>query len=125
MKNREIFLLALLISIIVLSQIIGKYGVSINNNSFFGIFLNIFVLSSYLLLLIRGIVWIKLLQDFDLSFLYPLLSFSFVLIPIFSFILFDEFFSMGKIIGSCVIVLGIYFCTLHATKPNKKIYCKE
>ncbi len=121
MKKNDILLLFLLIIIIAFSQIIGKYGVSVCNNSIYGVLFNGFVLLSYLLLLTRGIIWIKLLQTFNISYLYPLLSFSFILIPMLSFIIFNETYSLGKIIGSSFIFIGIYFCSHNSMDELKKI----
>jgi len=69
--------------------------------------LNPFIMLSILLTLLSGLSWIIAMTKFDISYAYPFTSLGFVLILIFSSLLFNETISIYKLVGVLFIVLGI------------------
>ncbi len=66
-----------------------------------------FILSGFLSAFIASLFWMGAMTKFDLSFAYPFMSASFVLVFLFSILLFNEPFSFYKVLGLFFIVLGI------------------
>ncbi|WP_321495012.1 EamA family transporter [uncultured Desulfobacter sp.] len=66
-----------------------------------------FILSGFLSAFIASLFWMAAMTKFDLSFAYPFMSASFVFVFFFSMFLFDEPFSIHKVLGLFFIVLGI------------------
>lgn len=66
-----------------------------------------FILSGFLSAFIASLFWMAAMTKFDLSFAYPFMSASFVLVFIFSMLLFNEPFSIHKLLGLLFIVMGI------------------
>jgi len=58
------------------------------------------------------------MRTFDLAFIYPFVSVSYILILIVSYLAFNEVITVGKIAGSCLIASGV-FCISLAEKHNK------
>ena len=55
-----------------------------------------------------GVTWALTLTRLDLSHAYPFMSLSFVLVLIFSVLLFNEALTAGKAIGMVLIAAGLY-----------------
>jgi uncharacterized membrane protein len=66
-----------------------------------------FIILSMILTLMAGILWMGALKKFELSYAYPFISLSFVLIFILSIIFFREAITVNKIVGLVMIVIGI------------------
>lgn len=96
---------------------IGASNISLNNFNISQVF-NVFIIVSFICLLVRGLVWLVLMRMFDLAFIYPFVSVSYILILIVSYLLFNEVITVGKIAGSCLISFGV-FCISLAEKDNK------
>lgn len=114
------FLILIPITLIVLGQSLAKIGAShidLSNFSISQVF-NIFIIVAFICLLARGFVWLVLMRTFDLAFIYPFISVSYILILIVSYLAFDEVVTVGKIAGSCLIASGV-FCISLAGKHNK------
>ena len=58
------------------------------------------------------LLWIYLLQKLPLSYAYPFVAIGFVLIPIFSFFIFNEVLKFQYFVGVVFIILGILFISL-------------
>lgn len=58
-----------------------------------------------------AIVWLVVLSRVDLSFAYPMLSISYVLVVIISVLKFGENVSLSRIIGTLLICAGVIFIT--------------
>lgn len=58
-----------------------------------------------------AIVWLVVLSRVDLSFAYPMLSISYVLIVIISIVRFGEQITFSRIIGTLLICTGVIFIT--------------
>lgn len=55
--------------------------------------------------------WFLTVPRFDLSYVFPFLSLNFVLVTLLSILILNEPFSWNKIIGVCVIVLGVFIAS--------------
>lgn len=101
----------------VYSQLIMRWQVSqagtrpvdsIGRAQFFAnLFFNPWVLSSIFAMLFAGISWMLAMRRFEISYAYPWLSLSFVLILIFGVFLFDEPFNFAKVLGTILAIAGI------------------
>lgn len=65
------------------------------------------IISSLFAAFLAFLFWVLALSKFDLSFSYPFMSLSFVLVLFMSFIFFREPLTLFKILGIAFIVLGI------------------
>ena len=65
------------------------------------------VLSGWLGALLAGLLWMAAMTRLELSFAYPFVSLSFVLVFIFSALLFHETITMLKVLGMLLIITGI------------------
>lgn len=54
------------------------------------------------------LLWIKVLTKSELSYAYPMVSLSYVIVGIASAIFFNEAITMNKIFGIAAIVLGVF-----------------
>lgn len=66
-----------------------------------------FVISGMAAAFIAMLFWMAALTKYDISFAYPFMSLSFVLVFGASIVLFHEPLNLTKIIGFCIIILGI------------------
>ncbi|MCP4760675.1 MAG: EamA family transporter [archaeon] len=66
-----------------------------------------FIMSGFLSAFAASLFWMAAMTKFDLSYAYPFMSASFILVFILSLFLFKEPFSMYKLIGLTFIVAGI------------------
>ena len=66
-----------------------------------------FILSGFASAFIASLFWMAALSKFELSFAYPFMSLSFVLVFIISVFLFDDSVTLYKVAGLVLIVLGI------------------
>jgi multidrug transporter EmrE-like cation transporter len=69
--------------------------------------LNPWVISSFASAFLASLTWMAALTKFNLSFAYPFMSLSFVLVMVFSFFLFYEPITVPKAVGMGLIVAGI------------------
>jgi len=118
--NHRYFLILIPITLVVLGQSLSKIGASyiyLNNFSISQVF-NVFIIVAFICLLARGLVWLVLMRMFDLAFIYPFMSVSYILILIVSYLAFKEVITVGKIAGCCLISFGV-FCIGLAEKDNK------
>jgi multidrug transporter EmrE-like cation transporter len=68
---------------------------------------NFWIISAFLAAFLASLFWMAAMTKFDLSFAYPFMSLSFILVLIFSGIFFHEPISIAKIIGLVCIIGGI------------------
>ena len=69
--------------------------------------INPYIILSLVFTLFSGLSWMIAMTKFDISYAYPYVSLGFLLIFIFSVLLFNEPFSWNKFVGALIIVLGI------------------
>lgn len=97
---------------IMLKWRIDKYG-SLPTDLFdkilfvFRLLLDPLILSGFLSAFVASLFWMAAMTKFDISFAYPFMSLSFVLVFGLSILLFGEPVTSQKIIGLGLIVLGI------------------
>ncbi len=97
---------------IILKWRIAKYAVLpvgvYNKVMFLGnLLFDPYIFSGFVSAFIASLFWMASLTKFNLSFAYPFMSFSFVLVFIVSVFLFSEPITIHKIAGLSLIVLGI------------------
>jgi drug/metabolite transporter (DMT)-like permease len=73
-----------------------------------------YIFSSFFSAFLASLAWMAALKEFDLSKAYPFMSLSFVCVMVLSYWLFKETVSTQKIIGSILIVAGIYLVSKSA-----------
>ena len=100
------FLILIPIVLITLGQTCAKFGaIKVAEG---GSVLNIYILLGYTFLILRGLVWVVILKKMRLSFAYPFISISYVLILAISYYFFDEAVGVNKIIGTVLIMVGVF-----------------
>ena len=67
-----------------------------------------YVLSSFAAAFLASLTWIAALTRFDLSYAYPFTSLSFIVVLILSYLLFNEPFTLNKLVGVLLIIAGVY-----------------
>jgi multidrug transporter EmrE-like cation transporter len=73
----------------------------------FNCFTNPYIILGFVSALVASLCWMAAMTKFDLSYAYPFMSLSFVLVMILSGLLFHEPITIYKIAGLCLIVAGI------------------
>lgn len=71
-------------------------------------FTDIYIISGFVAAFIASLCWMGAISKFELSYAYPFMSFAFVIVMLFSFILFDEQLNVFKVVGTLLIIAGIY-----------------
>lgn len=116
MKNISIALLSVFLGAI--GQVILKVGanklgeLSLSLNTLYKDMINIIkvpqIILGIMLFTMSFLLWIKVLTKNELSNSYPLVSLSYILIMIMSVFLFKEEITLRKILGTGLIVLGVW-----------------
>lgn len=96
----SILLVILFTFIVTVAQLLMKKGA-------IGGFFNFYLFFGLALYGIGTIIFIIALKNGELSVLYPIISLGFVWVAITSFIFFNELFTLNKIIGISLIILGV------------------
>jgi len=73
----------------------------------FSMVLNPWILSGLISAFLASLCWMAAMTKFDLSYAYPFMSLSFILVLIFSSILFSEPLNISKVLGLILITAGI------------------
>lgn len=68
---------------------------------------NPWVISGFISAFLAAVSWMLALSRFPLSYAYPFMSLSFVLIPLFSALLFKEVIRLPQLIGLFFVVCGV------------------
>ncbi len=74
----------------------------------FSMLFNPWIMLSIFLTLLSGLSWMIAMTKFDISYAYPYTALGFVLILIFSALLFHEPLNGAKVLGVLLIVSGIF-----------------
>jgi drug/metabolite transporter (DMT)-like permease len=77
----------------------------------FRLLLNPWVISSFASAFVASLFWMAAMTQFDLSFAYPFMSLSYVVVMVLSYLLMNEALTWNKVIGTLVIVAGLYIIT--------------
>lgn len=108
-----IFILVLTISINLLSIIAGKYiGINLSFSKILIFWLSVLVITYGL----KFTFWFVLHRKFQLSFIYPILSLNYFFSLFLGRVLFQEAITVRKIVGSAVIVFGVFIITMSSKK---------
>jgi drug/metabolite transporter (DMT)-like permease len=70
-----------------------------------------FVISSFASAFLASLTWMAALTKFDISYAYPFMSLAFIVVLIFSFILFQEPLSFNKVTGTTIIIVGLFIAS--------------
>ncbi|MDD5622909.1 MAG: EamA family transporter [Actinomycetota bacterium] len=93
--------------------IAGKYlGINLELSGIFILWLSIIAVAYGL----KFIFWFILHRKFKLSFIYPLLSLNYFFSLFLGKVLFQEDITIYKIIGSIVIVVGVFIIAMSSKK---------
>ncbi|KKP36906.1 hypothetical protein A2483_05195 [Candidatus Peregrinibacteria bacterium RIFOXYC2_FULL_33_13] len=102
----------------VLGQIILKFGAHTFKKSpqniqefipyIFKLLINPYFISAIFFAMIGSFLWTIALNKFELSFAYPFMSLSFILIVLLSSILFSEQVSLVRWIGVLTVCFGVF-----------------
>ncbi len=87
-------------------QFLFKLGVS-NLVLDWSIFTNWYLISGFIIYGISALILILSLKYGELSVLYPVIALSFVWVSIISFEFLDEHLHIFKLVGVCLIILGV------------------
>ena len=96
-------------------QMLWKYGMNIGGDLnflnpydvFTRILFNPYVLLGFLMYGLSALLWLIALSKKELSYVYPFMALTFIIIPITSRLIFNEEIPFLRIIGTLIIVLGI------------------
>ena len=69
---------------------------------------NIYVISAVLLTIVTALAWILAVSKVQLSFLYPFMALSYVLVALFSLLFFKEDVGVLRWLGIIVICAGVF-----------------
>ena len=95
---------------VMVGQTLAKYGAQEIQKT--DTIVNAYIIAGYAMLLLRGFVWIFILKKVKLSFAYPLMSVTFILILAISYFIFDENITFNNLLGSCLIMGGVIVISL-------------
>lgn len=71
------------------------------------LFTNMWIISGLIATFLAGVVWMMAMTKFEISYAYPWMSLSFVLVTLFSVMFLGESYNFTKVIGISLVVSGI------------------
>ena len=116
------FFLSILTPIILsaITPFFFKMGaISINKFSVNSVFFNMFYWIAMFLFILRTYTWIKVLEQFKLSYVYPFTSIQYIIILITGYLFFDEKLTLNNIIGTTFIIIGVFIISVEKEKSNE------
>lgn len=78
---------------------------------------SIFIWTGMLMYLLNFILWITVLRNTELSIAYPVLSTSYVIVPLLAIIFLHEYIPFLRWVGIASIIIGVFFVS--KSRPNK------
>jgi len=81
---------------------------TLETNSIFQVIFNIFYIISMVFFVLRSVLWQIVLLKNPISKYYPMLSLNYILLLILGYYIFDEKISMYNIIGTVLIIFGVF-----------------
>lgn len=90
-------------------NIAGELPASVSGKTWylFHLLLNPWVISSLFAAFLAALCWMSAMTKLELSYAYPFMSLSFVLVFILSLFFFHESFTMIKLLGMLLIISGV------------------
>lgn len=73
--------------------------------------LNPWVISGFASAFLASLAWMAAMTQFELSFAYPFMSLSFVIVMFLSVLFFAEVLSWNKLVGTSIILIGLFIVT--------------
>lgn len=115
-SDKKFFYILIIILTIIINLftiIASKYiGVNLEFSKIFVFWLSVLIITYSL----KFTFWFFLNRKFQLSFIYPILSFNYFISLFLGKILFQEDITIKKIIGSIIIVIGVFIITMSSKK---------
>lgn len=118
MQTKYVGLLLVLTSVLLVdvAQLFLKYGLNKLNldfstgiiSAFLQAFSNVYVVIGIVLFATSSFGWLLALSKVPLSYAYPIVSFGYVFVSLFSWIFFNENFSLLRLVGLTIIVGGVF-----------------
>ena len=116
---KRYFFILIPIIFITAGQTFSKYGaqeIGKTNN-----IINIYIILGYTMLILRGFVWVFILKKVKLSFAYPLMSVTYIIILAISYLLFNEEITFYNLLGCCLIIGGVTFVSFGEIKDTVEL----
>jgi len=93
--------------------IVGNVGLKdIFSEKIFSIIFQRYVFIGVVLYVLAALVWLVVLSQAELSFVYPLISMGYILTAVFSWFLFKENLTIFRFLGILLICGGVYLIVL-------------
>ncbi len=94
---------------ILLKMGVNKLGsIQLSMNGLLSILKNLYIWIGLVLFGASFLLWLKILSKNDLSYVYPMVSLNYVIIIVASRFLFNEPLTANKVIGTVIIVAGVF-----------------
>ncbi|MDF2531561.1 MAG: transporter [Clostridia bacterium] len=112
MRNIALILTSIIMGAV--GQILLKVGanrlgsINFNIEGLLSIIKNYYIIIGLVLFGTSFLLWVKILTKNDLSYVYPMVSISYIIIILASRFLFNEPFTINKIIGIIAIICGVF-----------------
>ena len=89
---------------------VGPYPQNLNEliPFFLRAYTNVYIIAAVFLTIVTALAWILAITRAQLSFLYPFVALSFVLVTLFSLLIFKEDVGAVRWVGIIVICLGVF-----------------
>lgn len=102
---------------LAVGQILFKISSSLltQSGSFFAFKTAAMLFTALSIYAIASIAWVLVLQKVELSRVYPLLALTFMIVPIFSYFFLGERINLNTLLGSGLIVIGVWISLYHKT----------
>lgn len=78
---------------------------------FFTALTDLYILSGFVAAFIASLTWIAALTKFNLSYAYPFMSLSFILVLILGYFFLNEPFKLTSLAGILLIIAGLYLAS--------------
>jgi drug/metabolite transporter (DMT)-like permease len=115
-SDKKFFYILIIILTIIINLftiVASKYiGVNLEFSKIFIFWLSVLIITYGL----KFTFWFFLNRKFQLSYIYPILSLNYFISLFLGKILFQEDITINKIIGSVVIVIGVFIITMSSKK---------
>jgi len=102
-NSKKAWLMVILILMVSVGQTFSKIGALQVKET--GIFFNIYLFVGYVILLIRGVIWVFILNTVKLSLASPLISSTYIIVLWISYYYFGEEVNVINLLG-CFLIMG-------------------
>ena len=84
-----------------------SHTIAFGDHYLFDVMTNLWILSSFAAAYVAALFWLAALRTMDLSYAYPFMALSFVLVLLLSAAIFGESLSTAKVAGVILICIGV------------------